>query len=614
VAALLAAGVLACGPASAAQAQTTDVAVAVLPSDTTVTDLASAGLSVGVMSTGIGAVPAPQTFLDVSQGNRIDDALYDGTLPTLPSFGPQVPHWPQIVRRAGGAPADVVPGLLASTLLARGIESEAVPAAGSAALVVAKRDGTVGRENIGRVTLFSSGIGVVRKHATGIRGEGLLIAVVEPSPGRQTVPIGIAGRGFGGDLTSDSTRTDGYVLSTDLGPTILRRFGVPVPDEMSGETIRAEGSVDPVAIEDRAARMEAIPDRRMPVLVGCLVGWIGVAAAVSLILPALRPRALAWLALAITYLPLLLLAGAALEPPAVAEGLLAGFGAAALAAITLGLAPGWRALAIACAVTTLACAIDVIAGSGLTKLSLLGPNPGFGARFYGIGNELEALICVLVPAGVGAALTAVGALRRRGPPAAAAAFLVAGFAAALVFGAGRFGADVGAAIVLPLGAAVAAVMILGSRPSIVWMATAPLLGLAAIVLIDLVSGGDAHLTRSVIDAGGASDIADAAQRRLSLSAHDFADAARTPLFWILVALLVAGVSRRRAISSWFDAAPPARAGLLGACAAVAAGVLVNDSGATFLSVGVVALGAFVAYGWSQMPRARRAEASKRADP
>jgi len=36
---------------------------------------------------------------------------------------------------------------------------------------------------------------------------------------------------------------------------------------------------------------------------------------------------------------------------------------------------------------TAAYAIDVVAGSGLTKLSLLGPNPIFGVRFYGIGNE-----------------------------------------------------------------------------------------------------------------------------------------------------------------------------------------------------------------------------------
>ena len=57
----------------------------------------------------------------------------------------------------------------------------------------------------------------------------------------------------------------------------------------------------------------------------------------------------------------------------------------------------------------LACAIDVIAGSPLTSLSLLGPNPGLGVRFYGIGNELEALLAVLVVAGTGAALAGFAA-------------------------------------------------------------------------------------------------------------------------------------------------------------------------------------------------------------
>jgi hypothetical protein len=45
----------------------------------------------------------------------------------------------------------------------------------------------------------------------------------------------------------------------------------------------------------------------------------------------------------------------------------------------------------------------------------------------------------------------------------------------------------------------------------------------------------------------------------------------------------------------------ARAGLLGACVALATGVLVNDSGASFLTLGALALGAFLAFAWSQAP-------------
>jgi hypothetical protein len=118
-------------------------------------------------------------------------------------------------------------------------------------------------------------------------------------------------------------------------------------------------------------------------------------------MPPARRAALAWLALAFAYMPLALLVGAALEPSALLEGLIVGIGAAALAAVTLRVLPDWWALAVACAVTVLAYAIDIIAGSELTRLSLLGPNPIYGARFYGIGNELEALFAVMVPAAGG---------------------------------------------------------------------------------------------------------------------------------------------------------------------------------------------------------------------
>jgi hypothetical protein len=247
-------------------------------------------------------------------------------------------------------------------------------------------------------------------------------------------------------------------------------------------------------------------------------------------------------------------------------------------------------------------------GSELTKLSLLGPNPIFGVRFYGIGNELEALFAVMVPVGVGAALSAYTGrgreLSRRG---AVVAFLVAGAVGAIVFAAGRLGADVGAAIVLPIGAVAAAGALPSSGPIkatsrrslLLALVLTPFIAVACLGLIDLVSGGDSHLSRSVLDAGGASDLADVVQRRLELSAHDFAQAAGNPLFWLLIAGVCASITQRRRIDAWLRPFPAARAGVIGACAAVAAGVLVNDSGATFLVLGSFALGATVAFAWAQ---------------
>jgi hypothetical protein len=357
-----------------------------------------------------------------------------------------------------------------------------------------------------------------------------------------------------------------------------------------------------------------------------------VAVAVNRLVPGLRREAMAWLALAFAFMPLMLLVGAWLEPSAVAEGLLVGVGAAS-AALTVRFARGWRGLAFACAVTVGAYGIDVLTGSGLTRLSLLGPNPIFGARFYGIGNELEALIAVMVPGGVAAALSAYigrgGRLRMR---VAVAAFLGAGVLCAVVFGAGAFGADVGAAIVLPIGAAVAAaslhttdfVEFPGPQPGkptkrsrrlvLCAVIAAPVAALALLALIDLVSGGNSHLTRSVLDAGGAGNLADVAERRLRLSAHDFEQAAGNPLFWIVVVGIAVAVSRWRRIDAWLSPAPIARAGLIGACAAVAVGVLVNDSGATFLVLGGLALGAFLAYAWSQAGESRLDTREIRSSP
>ena len=541
---MLAAGALACFWTPPAWGLT--VTVAVLPQGTTVPELAAAGLSPGVMSAGLGQVSAARTFVDISAGNR------------------------------ESPPSDAEPGLLRRTIDGAGVSRRAL--------------------RIVHVPLAA-----LPGLASTLSDDDLLVAFAAPPPSHNRgLPIGIAGHGFDGDLTSDSTRTDGYVLSTDIAPTILQRLGLSAPDAMNGQPIRAEGRVDVSAIEDRAARMAAIPDRRAPVVITCLAAWILLAFAVNRIVFGLRRVAIAWVALAFAYMPLMLLVGAWLEPGALAEGLLVGFGAAVLAALTVRFAWGWRGLAIACAITVIAYAIDVLAGSELTKLSLLGPNPIYGARFYGIGNELEALIAVMVPVGVGAALSASPGSSRR----AEMAFLTAGALAALIFAAGRFGADVGAVIVLPVGAAVAVAAIgwggEGSRRRIALALIAvPLVGLAALAVIDLISGGNAHLTRSVLDAGGAGNLADVAQRRIELSAHDFAQAAGNPLFWIVVAGIGVAIAQRRRIDARLRPPPLARAGFIGACAAVAVGVLVNDSGATFLVLGSLALGAALAFAWAQ---------------
>jgi hypothetical protein len=305
--------------------------------------------------------------------------------------------------------------------------------------------------------------------------------------------------------------------------------------------------------------------------------------------------------LSVIYLPLVLLFGAALEPSKGVEQALAMLGAPALAGLTLIALRGYRAIAVASGVVVIAYAVDVVAGSSLTSLSLLGPNPGLGVRFYGIGNELEALLGVLVVAGTGAGLAgfAPHLTARR----CAAAFLATGLFFALIFAAGRFGADVGAAIVLPIGGAVAAAAIAARRRrTALLVVAAPLAILALIALADLVSGANAHLTRSVLDAGGLGDLAQVAQRRLQLSAHSFTRPIALVFMPLIAALAVFAIVRRERLGALLEDLPAMRAGLLGAVAATAIGTLANDSGALLLEIGSAYLLVFVSFAWSVRAR------------
>ena len=58
--------------------------------------------------------------------------------------------------------------------------------------------------------------------------------------------------------------------------------------------------------------------------------------------------------------------------------------------------------------------LDLAFGSPLIIRSLLGPNPLFGSRFYGIGNELEGTLAALLVVALGALLFGRGPLAARG--------------------------------------------------------------------------------------------------------------------------------------------------------------------------------------------------------
>lgn len=589
----------------------------ILPDRVEPDDLAGIeGVAVGLLSGGIGNVPAAQTYLDITQGARLNPSLYDRDVPLLlvqPPGRIDPGQWQRAVERAAGAPSDLVPGLLAATLADAGVPAAAAPEARNAAVIAAGEEGrvatasrTCARGGCPGLTVTAGEVEDAEWIAAGLRPGDLLIAFERP-PAEDDRQLALAIAGLGpGVPASDSTRIDGYVLATDLAPTILERLGVAVPDEVAGRTIRAVPRDGAAAyVQDLDDRMAAISPRRGEAIGFTLLIWTAlVAAAATLTRARALPTGLRLLAVAVAYLPAVLLLCAALQPSEPAERLIAGSLPPLLALGTLRLAPGWGALGAACAVSVGAHALDVVAGSPLTSFSLLGPNPALGVRFYGIGNELEASLVPLLLVGTGAALTAWAA--GASPRARAFAFTAVALVGVATFAPGRFGADVGAAIGIPAGAAVAVAVVLraGARRTIAILAVVPA-ALILLALLDLLLGGDAHLSRSVLEAGGLDEVGQVAERRLRLCAESFSRYADSPVLWAAVALIAAGIWRRRTVLAWFDEAPAARAGFLGAAAATLVGTVANDSGAMLLMIGTAVTSLAAGYAYATRVRHRR---------
>jgi hypothetical protein len=370
---------------------------------------------------------------------------------------------------------------------------------------------------------------------------------------------------------------------------------------------------DPLAVVRDAApgdRLWDVADRRAPVIGVTLLAWLALFG-LALVLDRERAGRVAarLLALSLVYLPLLCLLGAALEPSVEVERLLLMLGSPALAALTLAAIGGYGALAAACGATALAHAADLIAGSPLTQLSLVGPNPAAGHRFYGIGNELEACLTVLVLVGTGAALSVpVCLIHRRGglgtPEArlggrGPAVFLVVAAVFSFVFAYGRYGADVGAAISLPLGAAVAAALLADRRDLALLAFALPIPALVLLAAADLLSGANAHLTSTVLDADSGGDVLAVFGRRLREAGESFG----RPILLAGLPLVIAATAiawlRRERLEAWLRPVPAMRAALLGALAATLVGTLANDSGALLLEIGAVYLLAFIAFAWAE---------------
>ena len=582
------------------------------------------GLALGLTSPTVGGYSKRQMALDISQGSRVSTRAYRGRLKRLDlvtvGSGGRILRWREAVARARAAPGKAVPGLLADTVRRSGAHVAFAGVVGfesPEAIVAADRAGRIDRVSLGTIGTFSdralalwrdsrllvarlppgeSGA-VVLTRLLAARRAGDLVYVMSAAPegGLKLLPTGVAGLpgGPGGVLTSKTTRREGLLAAIDVAPTVLGGLSITVPGDMKGlPAERRPGGVDDV--DSLGRRLGALPGRRGPALRWLVGAWLALAGAGWLAARGAGLRVAARVALvSAMWLPATALAAAALRPSRTVELAVVAGGALALSAVGVRLG-GWRAAAAVAAAASLGGhAVDFALGSPLTAASLTGPNPRGGARFYGAGNELEAILSMSVVIGAGAALARHMATR------AAGGIALACVAAALVLGPGRLGADVGAVIALAAAAAAAALVALAGRPGGLTVRRvglalgAPALALAALAAIDLATGGGAHLTRSILE-GGPGDLVDAVRRRLGLSA---AGLRRETTVWLVsssVVVLAAGVLGRRRILGRLGGLPGIAIALQAGLAATLVGALANDSGPLVLVVGTVFLGLAVA--------------------
>jgi hypothetical protein len=438
------------------------------------------------------------------------------------------------------------------------------------------------------------------------RPRDLVYVVQAPPPrGLRLLPTGVAGPGYRGVLRSGTTRLTGLIAATDVAPTVLGALGIHVPKKMQGEQIESRSGHGAAYVRDLSDRLDAVLGHRTTALRVVTLVWIVLLGVLALAggRDGLRLGARI-VFLSALWLPALALLTAALRPSDLAEALVLALGALALGAVSDRLLPWPAAPLIPAAVSLAAHTIDLGLGSHLVSLSLAGPNPKGGSRFFGVGNELEIALAVTVLIGAGAGLTL---LPRRYAPRG---FAIACAVAALVLGVGRLGADVGGVITLGAGGAAAVVASLPGGPNrraIALAVVVPVIAVGVLVALDLAVGGGAHLTRTVSSSSGPGDFLQVIGRRWRLSVHGLTRGTTPISAGLGLVVLVVVALRRRALLAPLqgEREQAFAAGIIGVFFATVVGALANDSGPLIVMVGAASLLLAGAYAQAAPGAARR---------
>ncbi|MEU4833001.1 hypothetical protein [Streptosporangium sp. NPDC023615] len=414
------------------------------------------------------------------------------------------------------------------------------------------------------------------------------------------------GQASGRFLGAASTHRDDTTILPDITATVLSLAGVATPQEVVGvpwqASERRTGGVEAARWELERADVAGQTIRQAGGVFFTTVAVLQVAFYLTAFLLLRRGRGLTGIrtaAVALASLPvstyLVNLVGwhRAGTPLAALAG---GIAVSALLLTALALAGPWRRvplgpLAVVTGTTAAVLAGDLLTGTTLQLNSVMGYSAVVGARYYGLGNIPFALFATSV---LLLAATIAHRLTRRGRTRAAVA-VVAGLGgfAMILGGWPGVGSDFGGVIAFVPGIAVTALLIAGSRISIVKLGAFCVAGgvtVMAIAYLDYLRppGSRTHLGRFVgqIFTGEALEVVG---RKFGAMIGTLLSPNLMPVVIAAVAFLVYALLRPEqatagVLPAAFTHSAALRAGLVGTLVSGVVGMLVNDSGAAVLSM------------------------------
>jgi len=217
-----------------------------------------------------------------------------------------------------------------------------------------------------------------------------------------------------GLLISGTTRRQGIVANTDIAPTILSHFGLPVPGEMSGRPmhiVKKTNTLDWLMAQNQ--RLVFVNQARSPLVKGYVLGQIIVVAAavISLFTKGRISKFLQPVLLALASVPLTFLILGKVTGQFFPMYILTGLGITFIITVISIAGLFFHNLVpflIVSLLTAGAILWDLAWGAPLMQNSVLGYDPMGGARYYGLGNEYMGVLIGSVIIGTTSLVQVVG--------------------------------------------------------------------------------------------------------------------------------------------------------------------------------------------------------------